>query len=312
MQHRVFVSSTFSDLKDHRTTVQNAIRQLGVVDVSMEHFGARDARPCDECVRLIEQESDTFVGIYAHRYGHVPARSKRSITEVEYDAAQRAKLPRFTYVVDDEAPWNPKHIDSGNLLRRLQHFKQRLMAELIVKTFATRDDLATSVAADLGRHLATRQLARVEPAGPSRSRAALANADEWNRQRDGIYSSNRGLFLVHTLSPSRTTGQLFDIFIYLRQHKESATPEVEFAEFFLGRYWGNTVFRVPNKGGLVGLSTSAYGEFLCMCRVTLKDGTEFMLDRYIDFGSTAPPARQPNKRLQPMRPREESSSRPRG
>ena len=305
MQHRVFVSSTFSDLKDYRATVQDAIRQLGAVDVSMEHFGARDARPCDECVRIIGEESDSFVGIYAHRYGHVPAGSKKSITEAEFDAAYRAKLPRFTYVIDEEALWNPKYIDSGHLLRCLQRFKRRLLAELIVKTFVTRDQLATSVAADLGRHLATQQLTHVKQASPSRSKAALADAEEWSRQRDGIYSSNRGLFLVHTLSPSRTQGQLFDIFIYLRKHQTADTPEVDFAEFFLGRYWGNTVFRVQNRGGLVGLATSAYGEFLCVCRVTLKDGTQFMVDRYIDFGSTAPPAAQPNKRLQPTRPRQD-------
>jgi hypothetical protein len=41
MIHRVFLSSTFSDLQDYRQTVQGAIRQLGAIDVSMEHFGAR-------------------------------------------------------------------------------------------------------------------------------------------------------------------------------------------------------------------------------------------------------------------------------
>lgn len=259
----------------------------------MEHFGARDARPLNECLRVVSQESDSFVGIYAHRYGHVPTGSTKSITEAEFNAATAAKLPRFTYVIDDEAPWNPKHIDSGHPKSRLECFKRRLLSELIVKPFATRDQLATSVAADLGRHLATLQLARVLPAAPSRTKAALATAEEWNKQRDGMYSSNRGLFLVHSLSPSREPGQLFDIFIYVRKHKAPDTPEIAFAEFFLGRYWGNSVFRVENKGGLVGLATSAYGDFLCLCRVTLNDGTQIMLDRYVDFG-VATRTTQPN------------------
>jgi hypothetical protein len=72
MTHRVFLSSTFTDLAGHRRAVQNGIRQLGAIDVSMEHFGARDERPADECVRLVQQESDLFVGIYAHRYGYGP------------------------------------------------------------------------------------------------------------------------------------------------------------------------------------------------------------------------------------------------
>jgi hypothetical protein len=296
--HRVFVSSTFVDLRDHRSTVQDAIRQLGAIDISMEHLGARDARPLDECIRLVSKESDSFVGIYAHRYGHIPAGSLKSITEAEFDAAAAAKLPCFTYVVDGEAPWNPKHIDSGRLKSSLERFKRRLFAELVVKPFSTKDQLATSVAADLGRHIATLQLARVEPATPMRTKAAVATAEEWNRQRDGLYASNRGLFLVHSLSPSREPGQLFDIFIYIRKHKAPNAPEVHLAEFFLGRYWGNTVFPVENIGGLVGLSTSAYGEFLCLCRVTLNDGTQIMLDRYIDF-STTNPGTQPNSALQP-------------
>ena len=175
MQHRVFVSSTFVDLKDHRASVQVAIRQLGAVDVSMEHFGARDARPSEECMRIISQESDSFVGIYAHRYGYVPTRSSKSITEAEFDAATLARLPRFAYVVDEEAPWNPKHIDSGRPGKCMERFKRRLLAELIVKPFTTKDQLAAAVAADLGRHLATQQLKRVEPASPSKSSAALGN-----------------------------------------------------------------------------------------------------------------------------------------
>ena len=67
MIHRVFLSSKLSDLQDYRQTVQGAIRQLGAIDVSMEHFGARDERPADECMRLVRDESDLFVGIYAHK-----------------------------------------------------------------------------------------------------------------------------------------------------------------------------------------------------------------------------------------------------
>jgi hypothetical protein len=127
----------------------------------------------------------------------------------------------------------------------------------------------------------------------------VATADEWNRLRGGIYVANHDLFLVHMLSPSKEPGQVFDIFIYLRKHKARDTPDVAFAEFFLGKYWGNRVFRVANKGKLVGLSTSAYGEFLCVCRVTLKDGAQVMLERYIDFGASAPPSQEPNRALQP-------------
>lgn len=116
MNRCVFVSSTFVDLKDHRLTVQKAIKQLGAVDISMENFGARDERPKKECLHIIGEECDTFVGIYAHRYGFVPKGERKSITESEYDAA--GHLPRFIYLVNEDVPWAPKFIDQGTSAKR--------------------------------------------------------------------------------------------------------------------------------------------------------------------------------------------------
>jgi NifB/MoaA-like Fe-S oxidoreductase len=62
MAKNVFISSTFRDLETFRKTVIEAVRQLGAVDVSMEHFGARDDRPKDECLKLITG-SDVFVAM---------------------------------------------------------------------------------------------------------------------------------------------------------------------------------------------------------------------------------------------------------
>ena len=44
----------------------------------MEHFGARDERPADECMRLVRDESDLFVAIYAHKYRYIPDGSETS------------------------------------------------------------------------------------------------------------------------------------------------------------------------------------------------------------------------------------------
>jgi len=144
MIHRVFLSSTFSDLRDYRQTVQGAIRQLGAIDVSMEHFGARDERPADECRRLVRDESDLFVGIYAHKYGYIPDGSDISIAEMEYKAASVVSMPRFNYLVDETQPWLPAHIDTGANRDRLVAFKKGLLKRHICKQFASRDQLKWS------------------------------------------------------------------------------------------------------------------------------------------------------------------------
>ncbi len=151
MTKRIFVSSTFIDLQEFREAVQDAIRQLGAADISMEHFGARDNRPKDECVKLIKEESDVFVGIYAHRYGHVPKGDKVSILEAEYDAATASGIKRLIYLIDETIAWPPAHIDKARAATKLRKFKEKLKAAHICESFTNKDDLAASVVADLGR-----------------------------------------------------------------------------------------------------------------------------------------------------------------
>jgi hypothetical protein len=282
----VFVSSTYVDLVEHREAVQRAIRQLGDTDVSMEQFGARDERPKAECLRIIQDESDLFVGVYAHRYGFVPDGEQKSITESEYDAAGQGNLPRFIYLVNNDIPWRPVHIDSGIAAERLRQLKQRLITTHICKTFSNKDELASFVAADLGRHSLRSQLQQVRPTdgGDAVPRAAGPwSPEQWNKLRAAEYEKTREIFLVHSLAPSVVPGQRYDIFIYLKKHWSDDLSEVESAQFYLGRWWGHKVFDVPNKGGDIGIKTSAYGPFLCVCRVMFKDGKEAFLQRYVNF-----------------------------
>ena len=116
-----------------------------------------------------------------------------------------------------------------------------------------------------------------------RSAIPAASTNDWTVQRDETYRRNHGIFLVHVIEPSSTPGQLYNVFIFLVGHKRRTLGDVESAEFFLGRYWDNKVFRETEKNGVIGISTTAYGPVLCTCRVTMKDGQQFCLDRYIDF-----------------------------
>jgi len=281
MDNRVFVSSTTTDLIKYRECVRDVIRQLGANDISMENFGARDERPKDECLRLIREESDLFVGIYAHRYGSIPDKEEKSITESEYDAATISGLPRFIYLVDEKTPWIPEYIEKGNGAKKLGVFKKRLKADHICKFFTDENQLAAFVAADLGRYLSVKSLMNID-AFPDNNLLELNSADEWNLYRDGVYKNNRGIFLTHVITQSRKPKQRFDVFIYLIKHQGDLS-EVESAEFFFGRMWKNRIFKVINEKGFVGIATSAYGEYLCTCRVTFNDGYQINISRYIDF-----------------------------
>lgn len=108
---------------------------------------------------------------------------------------------------------------------------------------------------------------------------------EFEEQRDAIYKKNRRLFLVHILEPTKDRTQLYDIFIYIKRHKDAPIDDIVKTEFFFGKYWGNRIFEGTRVDGTYGVRTSAYGEFLCACRVHFSNGESVFLQRYIDFDS---------------------------
>lgn len=114
------------------------------------------------------------------------------------------------------------------------------------------------------------------------------SAQWWIEQRKGIYGSSKDVFLVHAISPSTDGGfkygqAAYDIFIYLKGHKGRSLDDIDYAEFFLGHYWRNEVYRETQRSGSIGIRTSAYGPFLCVCRISFSDGHKALVSRYIDF-----------------------------
>jgi nucleoside phosphorylase len=97
------------------------------------------------------------------------------------------------------------------------------------------------------------------------------------------YADARTMVLVHLLTPSNVPGQIYDIVIYAKRHKDRDISDVDKAEFFFGKHWANQVFTGIPDGNRIGVKTSAYGPFLCTCKITFKNGPPAILYRYIDF-----------------------------
>jgi hypothetical protein len=69
---KIFLSSTYVDLIEYRQAATEALERLGQQVGRNESFGAQPVEPSDACLSEIE-DCDRFVGIYAHRYGYIPA-----------------------------------------------------------------------------------------------------------------------------------------------------------------------------------------------------------------------------------------------
>ena len=151
---KVFLSSTYVDLIDYRAAAIRAVEGTNYQASKMEVFGARSEEPVEACLKEVEA-SDFFIGIYAHRYGHVPAGSDFSITEMEYDHAKRHGKKIYCFVVDEEnQPWLPKFIEGEPGAEKLKDFKQRIQADYTRDSFTTPDDLRAKVANALSHYVA--------------------------------------------------------------------------------------------------------------------------------------------------------------
>lgn len=149
---RVFLSSTYLDLAEHRRAATEAIQRLGAQADRMEIFGARPEEPTTACLDEIEH-ADVFVGIYAHRYGFVPSDSNESVTEREFRHANSLKKPLFCFLVEDGHPWPPNMIEGGTGQQKLGDLKRRIQETTTRDTFTSPADLAYKIATSLGRYL---------------------------------------------------------------------------------------------------------------------------------------------------------------
>jgi hypothetical protein len=147
---KVFISSTYWDLVEHRQMVIKQIRRLGKHVICMEDFGSRPKEPIAVCTEEVNK-CHAFVGIYAHRYGFVPPRGERSITEQEYALARELDKPCFCYLVNPLWPWTPGFIEDEPGKSKLAAFKQKVNSEVVRSEFTTPDNLALQVGADLAR-----------------------------------------------------------------------------------------------------------------------------------------------------------------
>lgn len=163
---RVYVSSTFEDLVEHRAAVFQVLRQTGHDVVSMEDYPAADPVPLSKVLADIET-CDVLVEIVAWRYGYLPAAEdvtaegiaiadaipgETSITRYEYLKAVESQKPVLAFLLDERVAWPPHFIEGvrdPKAAQALGGFRAELQRKHMVAYFTTPDSLAWRVATAL-------------------------------------------------------------------------------------------------------------------------------------------------------------------
>ncbi|MCJ7650583.1 MAG: DUF4062 domain-containing protein, partial [Candidatus Lokiarchaeota archaeon] len=156
---RVFVSSTYKDLKDYREQVIIALRRMKLDDVSMEYFVADAQKPVDKCLKDVAS-SDLYVGIFAWRYGSIPEGYDKSITELEYREALNSKKDCLIFLQNKSAEWPSKLKDDD--LTKIENLRSEFKKKFTVDHFESPHDLACKVATSVYNWLIENKIISVE------------------------------------------------------------------------------------------------------------------------------------------------------
>jgi hypothetical protein len=143
--YKVFVSSTYEDLREERAEVQKALLKLGCLPVGMEMFPAADDETWDFIKGQID-DSDYYVVLIAGRYGSL-APDGISFTEKEYDYARSRDKPSiaFVHASRNEIPYSKVENDATRI-EKLDAFVKKVKSKPI-RTFGNPHQLATEVVA---------------------------------------------------------------------------------------------------------------------------------------------------------------------
>src|SRR2546423_11816518 len=125
---KIYVSSTFLDLKDYRGVVIETLEQLEYQARAMERYVAADERPLDMCLADVAQ-CDLYIGIVAWRYGFIPQENNpegRSITECELREAMRLGKECLLFLSDQQpGKWLSETEEDYTHAKRLREYIER-------------------------------------------------------------------------------------------------------------------------------------------------------------------------------------------
>jgi len=105
----VMVSSTWSDLTEHRKEAIDALHRLGFFAIGMEYDSSKSGKDVIDSSMDMVNSAVAYVGILSHRCGGVPEDAKRnpdqlSITELEYRRALKRGIPVYMFLMSDKHP----------------------------------------------------------------------------------------------------------------------------------------------------------------------------------------------------------------
>lgn len=149
-KYQVFISSTYTDLKEERMAVTQCLLDNDCIPVGMEQFPASGMSQMDYIKKMLD-DCDYYILILAGRYGTVD-KDGIGFTEKEFDYACEKNIPIMSFVVE-----NPMLIPIGQSEQtdigkeKLASFREKVCNGRMVKFHTNIDQLKANVATSINK-----------------------------------------------------------------------------------------------------------------------------------------------------------------
>ncbi len=179
----IMLSSTFTDLKEHRARAIQTIEKLRYLPRVMEYSGAQAETDVIDTSLAMVRDATAYIGVISLKYGQTPVDRDRnpdqlSITELEFNEAMRLGRPIVLFIMSDEHPVKKADIEADpDRLKKLDAFRERTKrmrdgseVNRVYEVFDSLEQFSTAAATAIGNLV--RYLERSNPTdGTSADRA---------------------------------------------------------------------------------------------------------------------------------------------
>lgn len=153
-RYQVFISSTYSDLKEERGKVMQTVMALDCIPAGMELFAAIDAEQL-EFIKKIIDDCDYYILIIGGKYGSMTDEGI-SYTEEEYNYAVSKGIPVIAFLHNNINQLTGDKIDLDQTKReKLEAFRDKVSTGRLVKFWNNADELNGQVAVSLTQTIKT-------------------------------------------------------------------------------------------------------------------------------------------------------------
>ena len=153
-RYQVFISSTYSDLKEERGKVMQTVMSLDCIPAGMEFFTAIDSEQL-EFIKKIIDDCDYYILIIGGKYGSM-TEDGISYTEQEYNYAVSKGIRVLAFLHENINQLTTDKIEfDQNKREKLEAFRDRVKTGRLVQFWSNADELNGKVAVSLTKTIKT-------------------------------------------------------------------------------------------------------------------------------------------------------------